>query len=356
MIEKLMKNLPPNTAAYIERAENRRYYTGFSSSAGFLFVTGKNAVFYTDFRYITAAKQTVDKRIEVKLLDKNRYEIIKELVESEDIKTVLIEENYFSYASAKKLEAMISPCRISEEGCDYTVSYRKVKTFWELENIRKAQIIADNGFLFLLNLISERKTDLSEREAAAELEFFMKENGAEDLAFSVIAAFGDNSALPHAVPTDYKLKKGDALLFDYGAKVNGYCSDITRTVFFGEASDKQRNIYDIVLSAQKKALENIKAGKTGREIDCVARDLISSFGYGNLFGHSLGHSVGLDIHESPNFSPSENSVISENNVITVEPGIYIEGEFGVRIEDLVIVKNEGCENLTASDKKLTVIS
>lgn len=356
MIEKLMASLPENTAAYIERNENRRYYMGFPSSNGFLFVSRSSAVFYTDFRYIIAAKNTVDKRIEVRLLDKNRYETVAELVKKENIKTVLIEENYLSYAAAKALEAAISPAKIQAEGKDYTVSFRKIKSDFETDCIRKAQKIADGGYLFLKKLISERKTELTEKEAAAKLEFFMKETGADDIAFSVIAAFGDNSALCHAVPTDRKLKHGDTLLFDYGAKVSGYCSDITRTLFFGDTSDKQKNIYETVLSAQQKALENISAGKTGWEIDAFARDVISSAGYGEFFGHALGHSVGLDIHESPNFSPSENEIISENNVITVEPGIYLEGEFGVRIEDLVVVKADGCDNLTAADKKLTVIS
>ncbi len=355
MIKILKRNLPEGTAAYIERAENRRYYTGFTSSNGFLFVTGNTAVFYTDFRYITAAKNKVDKRVEVRLLDKNRYDIISGLVKKENINTVLIEENYLSYASAKSLEEAVSPCKIKAEGDGYTVSYRRVKNDYEIESIRKAQVIADRGFDFLLKLISERKTELTEKEAAAKLEYFMKENGAEDLAFSVISAFGDNTALPHAVPTERKLKEGDALLFDYGAKINGYCSDITRTVFFKNASEKQKTVYGIVLNAQLKALGKIKAGITGREIDAAARDYIASFGYASLFGHSLGHSVGLDIHESPNYSPSENSVIAENNVITIEPGIYIEGEFGVRIEDLAVVKNGGCENLTSSKKELIIL-
>lgn len=355
MIDVLKKNLPENTAAYIERAENRMYYTGFTSSNGFLYVTAKRAIFYTDFRYITAAKNTVDRRVEVRCFSGSRYEILSELVKEDGIKTVLIEENYLPYASAKSLEEAVAPAKIAPEGDGYTVSYRKVKTAAEIERIRRAQVIADKGFDFICKLIVERKTDLTEKEAAAKLEYFMKCEGADDLAFSVIAAFGENSACPHAVPTDRKAKKGDAMLFDYGAKYLGYRSDITRTVFLSEASEKQRNVYGIVLEAQTEALKNVAAGKTGAEIDGVAREIISSYGYGELFGHSLGHSVGLDIHESPNFSSAEKSVVVENNVITVEPGIYIENEFGVRIEDLVVVKNGGCEDLTASPKELIVI-
>lgn len=355
MIEKLQKMLPENTAAYIERPENRRYYTGFTSSNGFLFVTKNTAVFYTDFRYIIAARNTVDKRIEVRELDKNRYEIVADFVKKENITTVLIEENSLSYASAKKLEEAVAPAKIMPEGDGYTVSLRQIKTEKEIAKIKKAQLVADKGFDFLCKLIAERKTDLTEKEAAAKLEYFMKCEGADDLSFSVIAAFGENSACPHAVPTERKAKKGDALLFDYGAKVDGYCSDITRTVFLSEASEKQRNIYDIVLSAQKAALENIREGKTGAEIDRVARDIISSRGYGSLFGHSLGHSVGLDIHERPNYSPNEHAVIRENNVVTVEPGIYIENEFGVRIEDIAIVKRDGCEDITTAPKDFIII-
>lgn len=193
---------------------------------------------------------------------------------------------------------------------------------------------------------------MTEKQVAAWLEFYMKEEGAEGFSFDTIAASGLHSAMPHAVPTDKRLENGDFLTMDFGCLYQGYCSDMTRTVVMGRANAKQREVYETVLRAQETALQGIRPGMTGREIDSLAREVITKAGYGKCFGHSLGHSVGLEIHERPNFSPKEETVIWPGMVITVEPGIYIEGFGGVRIEDVVILTENGCENITHSPKNL----
>ena len=179
----------------------------------------------------------------------------------------------------------------------------------------------------------------------------MRDAGAEGTSFDTIAASGIHSSMPHAVPTDKVLEEGDFLTMDFGCLVNGYCSDMTRTIVYGRADEKQKEIYDVVLQAQMTALQAIKPGMTGKEVDAIARDVIKVAGYGDCFGHSLGHSVGLEIHETPCFSPREESVIEPGMVITVEPGIYVEGFGGVRIEDVVVITENGCENITHSPKE-----
>ena len=192
---------------------------------------------------------------------------------------------------------------------------------------------------------------VTEKQVAAHIEFYMRDAGAEGTSFDTIAASGIHSSMPHAVPTDKVLEEGDFLTMDFGCLVNGYCSDMTRTIVYGRADEKQKEIYDVVLQAQMAALHAIKPGMTGKEVDAIARDVIKEAGYGDCFGHSLGHSVGLEIHETPCFSPREESVIELGMVITVEPGIYVEGFGGVRIEDVVVITENGCENITHSPKE-----
>ena len=196
------------------------------------------------------------------------------------------------------------------------------------------------------------KPGMTELEAAAELEYLMKQEGAEDLSFNTIVASGLNSSMPHAIPGTKQFEKGDFITFDFGCKYKGYCSDMTRTVVLGKASDKQKEIYNVVLKAQLAGLDALKAGKSGASVDKVARDIIADAGYGEYFGHGLGHSVGLFIHENPRLSPSDDTILKENMIETVEPGIYVPGLGGVRIEDMVVVTKEGHINLAHSPKEL----
>lgn len=229
---------------------------------------------------------------------------------------------------------------------------REVKTDEEIEKLRTAESIGDAAFKHILGYLRE---GITERNVALELEYYMKKNGAEGLSFDTIAASGKNSSMPHAIPTDKKLENGDFLTMDFGCLYDGYCSDMTRTVAIGNASDSMRKVYDIVLKAQMESMKCIKAGAWCNEVDAVARRVIADAGYGNCFGHGLGHSVGLFIHENPRFSPKCKAVLKPGMVITVEPGIYLPGQFGVRIEDLVAVTENGFINLTESDKSLIVV-
>ncbi|MEE1161358.1 MAG: M24 family metallopeptidase, partial [Acutalibacteraceae bacterium] len=195
----------------------------------------------------------------------------------------------------------------------------------------------------------------TEREIMLDMEFYMRRLGSEGVAFDFIVVSGKNSSMPHGVPTDKKIEKGDFITMDFGAVCGGYRSDMTRTVAVGEVGDKQKEVYEIVLKAQKETIDFIKSGVVCKEVDRVARDIIANAGYGDCFGHGLGHSVGIEIHENPACNTVCETVMEKGMIMTVEPGIYIENEFGVRIEDMVVVTENGCENLTASKKELIVL-
>lgn len=230
---------------------------------------------------------------------------------------------------------------------------RMVKTSEEIEKVAMAESIGDKAFEHILGYI---KVGMTEKDIALELEYTMKKLGAEGLSFDTIAASGPNSSLPHAVPSDRQIQEGDFLTMDFGCIYQGYCSDMTRTIYIGhKPSNKQQEIYDIVLRAQQEAMKHIRPGVKGSEVDAVARDIITAAGYGEYFGHGLGHSVGLYIHEEPRCSRKCDTVLEAGMTMTVEPGIYLPGEFGVRIEDLVVVTPEGYKNLTYSDKGLICI-
>jgi Xaa-Pro aminopeptidase len=235
---------------------------------------------------------------------------------------------------------------------DVCLKHRRVKTEAEIKKIRKAQKITDDAFSFVLTLINEDRTEV---EIASEIEHFMRKSGADGLAFDTIAVSGKNSSLPHGVPTTSKLVKDSFFTMDYGAKVDGYCSDMTRTVVLGKADDEMKRIYNTVLTAQSEAMKFIRAGVSCKDADAVARKVISDAGYGEYFSHSLGHSLGLEIHELPSLSTKSEDILVSGNIVTVEPGIYIPGRYGVRIENMVLVTENGCENLTHSDNSLIEI-
>lgn len=235
---------------------------------------------------------------------------------------------------------------------------RQIKTDEEIEKLAEAEKIGDIAFERIVDYLRENvKNNISEMDVALELEYAMRKNGASGLSFDTIAASGNNSSLPHAVPGNRILKDGDFLTMDFGCTYEGYCSDMTRTVYIGNTpSDKQLEIYNTVLKAQLKALDMVKPGVKCSEVDACARDIISAAGYGKYFGHGLGHSVGLFIHEEPRFSRKCDDILASGVVITVEPGIYLPGEFGVRIEDMIVVTDDGYKNLAGSPKELIKIS
>ena len=351
-IEFLQNNLKEGEAALISSDANRLYYTGFHSSAGYVAVTRQKAIFLIDFRYFEKAKQTVDS-CEVQLL-KNFANQLGELLASQKIKTVYLETDTVSLSAFSSLKNRLPDFAFSSDGKIQSLisKQRSIKSNDEIELIKKAQRMTDETFSYILGNIGPGRT---EREIVLDMEFYMRGLGSEGVSFDFIVVSGKNSSMPHGVPTDKKIENGDFITMDFGAVCGGYRSDMTRTVAAGWVSDKQKEVYEIVLKAQKETIDFIKSGVVCKEVDHIARDIISGAGYGDCFGHGLGHSVGLEIHESPACNTVCETVMETGMIMTVEPGIYIENEFGVRIEDMVIVTENGCEILTESKKELIVL-
>ena len=348
-IKKIQNILERGTAALIMSPANRFYLTGFRSSAGYVVVTPENAVFLTDFRYFEKAKSVI-KACETVMLTKF----------SEQVKTIIgnaeklyIETDVVSVSQFSDFAASLG-VKISD---DKKLSrllglMRSIKTKEEIDNIKAAQKITDDTFQYILPRITSGRTEC---EIMLDMEFFMRKSGSEGVAFDFIVVSGKNSSLPHGVPTDKRIEKGDFITMDFGAVVNGYRSDMTRTVAVGSASEEQKTVYNTVLKAQLAAIEAARTGVICKEVDKIARDIIGAAGYNGCFGHGLGHSVGLDIHENPSFNMRDETPLEEGMVITVEPGIYIENKFGVRIEDMIIITENGNENITKSPKELIVL-
>ncbi len=349
---KLQKLLQDGEAFLTSSGSNRFYLTGFNSSAGTVLITKSKAIFFIDFRYFEKAKETV-KSCDVILYDKGDRGIY-DFCKNENIKTVFVETTQTSLSHYKYLSDIFEGIEISTNNClDLNLNkMRATKNEYELNFIKQAQSLTEQTLNYILPRITIGR---SEREIMLDMEFFMRSLGAEAVSFDFIVVSGKNSSLPHGVPTNKKIESGDFVTMDFGAIVGGYCSDMTRTVAIGHINDEQKLIYDTTLKAQLAAINAIKAGAVCGDIDKIARDIIYDAGYKGCFGHSLGHSVGIDVHEAPNLSPNNTSVLEEGNVVTVEPGIYIENKFGVRIEDMVYVTSDGCINLTNSDKKLLIL-
>lgn len=331
--------------ALIYMPENRFYFSGFTGSTGYLVITPKNNFFIADFRYIEQAKKQCE-GYEVLTMSKD-FPLSHHLKEL-NITNLGIEDNHMDVFTYKKLLSDIDNLEMVSIGEDL-VKIRAIKDESEIENLRKAAEIADKAFEHILPFI---KPGAIELDIAHEIESFMKKNGASGLSFQMIVASGKRSALPHGVASDKVLEDGDFLTLDFGCIYNGYCSDMTRTVVLGKATNEQKKIYNIVLEAQTKALSHIKPGVKGKDVDFIARDIISSYGYGDKFGHGLGHGVGLKVHELPNLNPEGDIILEPNMVVTDEPGIYIPDFGGVRIEDLVVVTENGHEILSKSPKEL----
>ena len=343
-------------AILLTDAANMRYFSGFTGE-GYVYLSERKAVVVTDSRYTVATAAECPEYEVVQWDGQEYYEPLVRVLREEKVGTKLgIEDLQLTLSEYKKIKKQLDENNLSSvelvELEKKPAGYRSVKNADEIERIKKAEAIGDRA---LARLLPELKPGMTEKQVAARLEFYMKEEGAEGFSFETIAASGLHSAMPHAVPTDKPLEEGDFLTMDFGCTYEGYCSDMTRTVVIGKASAKQREVYETVLRAQETAIQNLRPGMTGKEIDALARDVIKDAGYGEYFGHSLGHSVGLEIHERPVFSSREKEVIRPGMVITVEPGIYIENFGGVRIEDVVVITEDGCEDITHSPKELIEI-
>lgn len=352
---------------------NMNYLSGYMGDAGMLLFMDDKQYVLTDSRYIEIAQKqaTGFECIDVKSegYSKTLYRLIvrclcgqnREYVNAESKKiepcVIGFEDENISYKQFKAFESVFSDFELRPLS-SLIDELRQIKSDEEITKIAKAEDIGDAAFAHIVEWI---KPGMTEQEIALELEVAMRKLGATGLSFDTIAASGPNSSMPHAVPTDRRLQAGDFLTMDFGCIYDGYCSDMTRTIFISgrerylEPTEKQMEVYNTVLKAQLEAIKLIKPGARCSDVDACARNIIKDAGYGDYFGHGLGHSVGLFIHEEPRLSPKCDTILEPGMIVTVEPGIYLPGEFGVRIEDLVVVKEDGCRNLTCSPKKLIKI-
>ena len=348
--EKLFSQLPESIDCVLITSDiNRRYFTGMKSSDGTVIAFRDKAYLIIDFRYIEKARATVTAAEVIE--QKKLYAQLAELIRDHNAANIAIESQTMTVSRLHTLRAQLKDVEVIDTDVlsNAINALRSVKDEYELDCIRKAQAIAERAFDDILVFIREGVT---ERQIALELNRLMFDYGAEDLSFETIALAGANTSMPHGVPSDKKVQRGEFVLMDYGAVYNGYHSDMTRTVCVGEPDEEMRKVYNIVLEAQTAAINAAHAGMTGHELDQIARSIISDADYGSCFGHSLGHGVGLEIHERPNAAPNYMQPLNEGAVVTVEPGIYIAGRFGVRIEDFVILTENGCINLTKSAKNI----
>ena len=341
--DKIRQLIEDNEAVLITSYPNIFYYSGFESEDACLVITKNDALLFTDSRY-TIQASVQSPQYEVCDIFK-RDEIIKSLKQE----ILCFEEDCVSVSEFSGLQQTSKKLKPFSK---MIKSPRRIKDSYEIAKIAQAEELGDKAFSYILDHIKAGRT---EKEIALELEFFTRTNGASRLSFETICASGVRSAMPHGVASDKIIEKGDLLTLDFGCVLDGYCSDMTRTVVIGEASEKQKEIYEIVLKSQKACLEMIKAGVKCADADKVCRDIITECGYGNNFGHGTGHSVGVEIHELPSLSPKSQDVLEIGNVVSVEPGIYIEGFGGVRIEDLVQIDAQNAVNLTKSQKDLLII-
>lgn len=336
-------------AVLILQPENRRYFAGFTGSAGYAVVSKSANHFITDFRYAQQSKKQCEGyTVSLTGTDKNWMAILKTFGYGK----IGIEDGYMDAATYLKLKKEMPGADFIQLG-DTLTRIRSVKEEGEIEDLRMAAQIADQAFTHILGVL---RPGMSELEVQLEMEFFMRRQGASGLSFDMIVASGLRSALPHGVASDKIIEKGDFLTLDFGCIYQGYCSDMTRTVVIGQADERQKEIYQTVLDAQMKVFDYIRPGESCKKLDAVARDHIIAKGYGQYFGHGLGHGVGLEIHELPNVNPQSQTILEENMVITNEPGIYIPDFGGVRIEDLIVVRREGYELLSHSPKQLIEVN
>lgn len=339
-------------AVLITDEKNQRYACGFPFTDGAVLVTRKKAYLFTDSRYIEAAEKAVDESVSLQLFGMGRSleELIKSALAENGVSRLGGEEFSLPHGEylrwEKLLETELLPAqKIFSE-------LRASKTPEEQQYMRDAQAIAEKALEDVLHII---KPGVSERDVAAEITYRLLKHGAEGNSFDPIAITGKNTSMPHGVPGDAVIKEGDFVTMDFGCLHRGYCSDMTRTVAVGYADEEMKSVYATVLEAQLAGIAAARAGVAGCEIDAAARRVINSAGCGQYFGHSFGHSLGLCIHESPNASPSCKTLMPEGAVISAEPGIYIPGKFGVRIEDVLILSREGCENITHAPKELIIL-
>ena len=352
-IKRIQDYLPDEeTAALVTSEINCRYFSGFAYTDGAVLITKGEAFLLCDFRYIEAANKFASPDITV-VQFKKLSDTINDIILDKNIKSLMIEEESVTISRLKVYREKLNAELITDAGLSEKIrAVRVIKTADEIALIQKAQRIAEKALTELLNYV---KPGVTEREMSVELEHLIHVFGGERVAFELITVAGANTSLPHGVPGDYVVKDGDFFTFDIGAVYRGYHSDMTRTYAVGHATDKMREIYDIVYTAHQLAAEKVIAGNITADVDRAARDYIESKGFGAYFGHSTGHGVGLEIHEDPRVYQTDKTVLEDGMVITDEPGIYLPSEFGVRIEDMIVVDGERSYSLAAMPKELIVL-
>ena len=330
---------------------NRFYAAEFSISEGVAVICKTGSYYFTDSRYIEVAQKNLP-AFTVLMTDAEHSYVsrINAVIAAHGVSVMGFEENYLTYSAylhySEYLQAKLVPYQKAIS------AFREVKEDWELDRMRRAQEITDQTFTYLCQIIKPGKT---EKELAAELIFALSRFGADGPSFSPIVVTGAKTSMPHGVPGDEVVKDGDFVTLDFGALFQGYCADMTRTVAVGHVTEEMKKVYNTVLQAQLVGLAATRAGVPGKEIDGAARQVIRDAGYGDYFGHGYGHSLGIEIHEAPNVNPSNANPMPAGAVCSAEPGIYLPGKFGVRIEDAVIITETGYINLTKSPKELIVL-
>ncbi|HLN13082.1 MAG TPA: Xaa-Pro peptidase family protein [bacterium] len=332
------------------KPENRRYATGFTGSAGLACVTAGDALLAVDFRYYEQAAAQAP-ACEVLRAGTDVVAALAEAVRSRGARRVGFESEFVPFAHVERWRGKFAASELVPLGD--VDRLRWVKDDAEIAAIQRAAELADAGFAHMLTVL---RPGITERWAAAELEIFLRRAGAERLSFETVFASGPRSALPHGRPTDRVLAAGDFVTMDYGPVIEGYTADCTRTVVLGGPDARQREIYALVLEAQRAALAAVRAGVSSRAVDAAARSVIEAGGYGEAFGHGLGHGIGLEIHEGPSLSQRMDVPLEPGMVVTIEPGVYVPGWGGVRIEDDVVVTSDGGRVLTHAPKDLRILS
>ncbi|UHA72862.1 M24 family metallopeptidase [Paenibacillus sp. 481] len=337
-------------ALFVASKVNRRYLTGFTGSSGYVLITLDRAVLLTDFRYMSQANEQAQ-GFDVIEHAVTMTDTLKQLLAEIRVNRLGFEQEHVAYGTFAAYNKELQPVELVPVS-GLVEELRMIKDEAELAIMREAAQLADQTFSHILNFL---KPGVSEQDINLEMEFFMRKNGATSSSFDTIVASGERSALPHGVASERIIQGNEFIKLDFGAYYQGYCSDLTRTVVLGKPTDKHIEIYNIVLEAQLYALEHIRSGMTGREADSLARDIIKRYGYGDNFGHSLGHGLGMEIHEYPRLAQAGETVLTPGMTVTVEPGIYVPGFGGVRIEDDIVITANGIEILTQSTKQLLVL-
>lgn len=350
-IEKLRQGMQAQLmdAFFVASPENLRYLTGFTGTAGYALITLDHAYFITDFRYVEQAQEQTE-GFQIIQQQGPAADVIAKLIEQDQLSVLGFEDEFLTYAEYSVFEESFDLELAPASGMIEFL--REQKDEDEIALIQKACEIADAGFEYILKMIRPGMTEI---EVANQLDFYMRSLGASGVSFETIVASGYRSALPHGVASEKKIAQGDLVTLDFGCVYQGYVSDITRTFAMGDPGDGLKEIYQIVLKAQEAVIEACKPGVTGSQLDHIARQIITDAGFGKDFGHSTGHGIGLAIHEGPNLSASNDRLLKVGNVVTDEPGIYVPGLGGVRIEDDLLVIPDGNRRLTNATKELIIL-